>query len=301
MNAKNKFSSQLSFSEDEEEEGGEDETGDDQDSEAKEPSEEASDYEQHQRRKSSRASANVKRLFEQDGIPHGLRWRSKGEPLLKPGLSPSKSPFTLGHNGFKVGQWWAYRSLAWLSGMHGNDENGIDVDTNADPPRAYAVAQSGGGENNDEARYNKDEGETIRYSGPDAWRKRYNGPSKDALTVALRNTASAGKGKNIVRVIRGQKGFKKGDTWCPRAGFRYDGLYFVDHRMSTEDEDKNKERCDYDIFTLTRLPVKEDAGDNDMSNPYELKDLLEEGGPLQSPTPKQLADWDLWKASKGDS
>jgi hypothetical protein len=110
-----------------------------------------------------------------------------------------------------LGQWWPTQLCTMRDGAHGATQGGIYGEKEKG---AYSIIVSGGGGYHD-----KDEGETISYSGTDG---------KDCTPTenTLRLIESCDTTHNQVRVLRSHNLPQK-NPYRPKSGYRYDGLYQV--------------------------------------------------------------------------
>jgi hypothetical protein len=158
--------------------------------------------------------AVVQELMQQ--LMRGIRVTTSSMKLQE-GYSGKRSANVFGHNGLSVGDWWPYQLCALRDGAHGSRQGGI---AGKIAEGAYSIVISADSEYND-----SDEGYTLTYSGTrgDAAAQRTDSTQK---LVTSKNT------QRPVRLIRkGCANIKK--KWYPACGFRYDGLYLVQHAVFT--------------------------------------------------------------------
>lgn len=159
---------------------------------------------------------------------------------LDPNYGDKKGSDIFGHNDLTVGQWWPYQICALRDGAHGSFQGGI---YGRDQVGTFSIVTSA------ESKYSdRDEGDVLYYSGS------YDDPANDndtapQLTKNTRLLLKSIHTRKPIRVIR--KGPGKKNSFYPRAGYRYDGLY---RAMNYEIKSGREGQRDYYRFRLERCP-----------------------------------------------
>lgn len=159
---------------------------------------------------------------------------------LDPNDPNKRDAAIFGDNGLTVGQWWPYQICALRDGAHGARQGGI---YGREVEGTYSIVTSA------ESKYSDtDRGDSLYYSGS------HDDPVNDNDTAAqlTKNTRLLMRSittRRPVRVIR--KGPGKRNSYYPRCGFRYDGLYRV---VSYNIESGSGGQRDFYQFHLVRCP-----------------------------------------------
>jgi hypothetical protein len=141
-----------------------------------------------------------------------------------------RDPKQFGDNGAVLGQWWPSQLCAVRDGIHGAAQGGIYGDRDQG---AYSIVLSSGGY------HDKDNGDTIQYSGTEGGDYKIKAATQSMLTSA--------KLGNHIRVLRSSQ-LPKLNKYRPEVGLRYDGLYQIKSYKEI-----NLEKQDY-LFHLERVP-----------------------------------------------
>jgi SAD/SRA domain len=209
-------------------------------------------------------------IFGKEGIMRGTLWYLTEGPTPRGVIAldenyERKDSKVFGHNGLKVGDWWA-RSLAALrDGAHGIhhpffNNNLKLIETFFLGQRtagvsgslelgAYSVIISndgkrqGGKHKGGYGGVDKDDGNTIIFSGPGAYDTK--STTADEEKHGTKCLIKSFETKNPVRVIRGETDWRR----SPSVGYRYDGLYQVVEKGTGT----NSKNGLYTWFKLERL------------------------------------------------
>ncbi|KAJ4416503.1 hypothetical protein N0V82_006698 [Gnomoniopsis sp. IMI 355080] len=180
------------------------------------------------------------------GIMHGVApkfGKNKTFVLDRRYLKNKRSANVFGHNGLEPGAWFPNQLVALFHGAHGARIGGIHGKTGVG---AYSVVVSGTYKEVD-----KDDGDTIIYSGPNSQNNTdpLQIPKKSAQILAHSLPSTSGPG-HPVRVFRSASSHHA----SPAVGIRYDGLYQIEKRLS---DVTNAKGGLYPRFVLRRVPGQE--------------------------------------------
>ena len=178
-------------------------------------------------------------IWGQSGIMHGivLKKNSKRRVYLPNPEYRKRESRVHGHNGIRVGQWYALQVCAWFHGAHGSKDAGIA----GDPVNgAYSVVIAGRYDDLD-----TDLGYTVYYSGSGSHENEdSNRVARSSHgTKALQRSLATGRPVRLLRAASGKS------SWAPTEGLRYDGLY----RVVRSRTPRNSKGGLYEQFELKRL------------------------------------------------
>lgn len=175
-------------------------------------------------------------IFGRNGIMHDIvisQNKKNGYRISMDFHRPSSKVF--GHNGLAIGTVWPRQVAAFRDGAHGRIMHGI---SGTAKEGCYSIVISGLYDSIDE-----DLGDIVYYSDSKALSSKSDHPVLTPGTESLRMSMNS---MREVRVIRSNGGKWKG---CPKAGYRYDGLY----RVTGQYQKRNKLGGMFFQFKLVRI------------------------------------------------